>query len=256
MPEFQRIKFREEEGRAQLILNNPSHNLLNTSMLEEILYALEPLRDNDAIKVLLIRGVGGVFCSGIATEDLMSDRIGALMPLYTRMFDYINGVHGLVVAAVEGEAIGPGLELAAFCDVTIGAETAKFAFPEIAMGLFPPIATAILPRLIGRNRALDWLVSGRTFSAHEAVEGHLLARTVPDDEMDAFIEDYVGRIASFSAQAIRLAKRAVDSALYIPVMEALKSTESTYMLDLMNSIDAQEGLRAKIENRSPVWRNR
>ena len=256
MSDYKLIRFNRVDGRADLTLNNPPLNLLSAEMLEEIVHALDQVRDDDALKVLFIRGEGMIFCGGVKVEDIIADNIGALMPLYSRMYNHLNDIRGLTVAAVQGEAVGFGAELAAFCDVTIAAETARFSFPQITLGLFPPVATAILPRLFGRNRALDWIISGRQVSAKEAVESHMIARTIPDLVLMSYAESYVARVAGFSAPAVVLAKRAVDNALYTPAMEALRTTESTYMLDLMNSIDPHEGLKAKIEGREPVWKNR
>ncbi len=256
MSEYKFIRFTNENGRADMVLNSPPLNLLSVDMLEEIVKALNEIRDDDSLKALKISAAGSIFCGGSKLEDLTSDTIGTMMPLYSRLYNYLNDVRGLTVAVIQGEAIGFGAELAAFCDVAIAADSAFFSFPQISMGLFPPIATAILPRLIGRNRTLDWIVSGRKISATEAVQSKMIARIVPELVLYDYSERYVSRVAGFSAPAVVLAKRAVDSALYTPAMEALRATESTYMLDLMNSLDPHEGIKAAIEGRKPVWKNR
>jgi len=256
MSNYRYLKFTRTEGRADLTIARPPKNLLDVPVLEEMLEALEPNRDDEKLKVMLIRGEGSHFCGGVETEALTADKVGMLMPLYTRLIDYLNDIRGITVALVKGEATGAGCEIASFCDITFAAKSAQFSFPEISWGIFPPIATAILPRLIGRNRALDWLFSGNIFSAAEAAEAQMVARVIPDDEIDNFVEKFVSRLASYSAPAVVLAKKAVDRALYTPVMEALKKTESTYMLDLMNSIDPHEGLKARLEGREPVWKNK
>lgn len=256
MSQYQFIKFSRKGGRADLILDRPPSNMLSSGMLEEILSALDLVRDDETLKVLLIRGANGTFCGGAELEDLTADTVGLFMPNYTRMFDYLNSVRGLTVAAVEGNALAQGCEIASFCDVTIATEKAFFGFPEINIGLFPPIGAAILPRLVGRNRALYWMISGDQFSAQDAVDAHLAAKIVPSSDIDGFIKEYISKIASLSAPAIVHAKRAVDGALYTPVMDALRTTESAYMLDLMNSLDPHEGIKAKMEGRPPVWKNK
>ncbi len=256
MSDFEFIKFNRDGGRADLKFSNPPHNLLTVEMLEEIVRALDTLRDDDTLKVLLIQGEGDTFCGGVRTEDIMADSIGALMPLYSRVYNHLNDIRGVTVSAVLGEASGFGCELAAFCDVCIAADNAMFSFPQIQLGLFPPIATAILPRLIGRNRAIDWIVSGRRVTAKEAAEASMVARTIPDLALSQYANAYAERINHFSAPAVVLAKRAVDQALYTPAMDALRATESLYMLDLMNSLDPTEGLKASLEDRDPVWKNK
>lgn len=256
MSDFQFINFRRQDGRADLTLNNPPRNLLGVDMLEEILDALEQIRDDETLKILTIQGSNHNFCGGVAIEDLTAERIGNIMPLYSRLYVYLNDIQGLLLAVVEGEALGFGCELAGFCDVAVAADSARFGFPEITLGLFPPIATATLPRIIGRNRALDWIISGRELTASEAFEAHYITRVIPSSKVDDFITEYVNRINNFSAAAVVLAKRAVDGGLYTDVMNAIRTTESTYMLDLMNSIDPHEGLKAKLEGRAPVWKDR
>ena len=256
MDEYKYINFERTDGRADLTLTSLPHNLLSVEMLEEMLSALDGLRDDDTLKVLLIRGEGGIFCGGVQVDDLTAERIGSFMPIYTRSYGFLNSIRGLVVAAIEGEALGHGCELAGFCDVTIAAESARFGFPSIKRGPFPPVAAATPPRLVGRNRVVTWVNSGRSSTAIEAVEGHLITKTIPEAVMNKYVDSYVEDIAGYSAPAVVLAKRAVDAAMYVPVMEALTASESTYMLDLLSCLDPHEGLRASIEERQPVWKNR
>jgi enoyl-CoA hydratase/carnithine racemase len=256
MSQYQLIDFKRTGARADLVLKRPPRNMLNVEMLEEMISALEEIRDDESLKVLVIKGNGLNFCGGVEINELTAERVGVLMPLYTRTFDYMNDIRGVVIAGIQGEAFGAGCELACFSDITVVAKSAKFCFPDIRLGLFPPIASAVLPRLVGRNRAFDWIFSGRTISADEAMLNDLISRVVPDEQMTSFIEEYAARLASLSAPAIVCAKRALDGALYSPVMEALKKTESTYMVDLMNSLDPHEGIKAALEGRPPVWRNR
>lgn len=254
--DFQYIKYERTGGKAELWLNRPPENRLNADMVQEMLIVLDDLRDDESLKLFVIRGCNGHFCGGTDTEALQADQVGLLMPYYTRIYKHLNKIMGLTLAIVEGNALDAGTELAAFCDVIVAADNALFGFPQVNMGLFPPIGTAVLPRLIGRNRTLDRIISGEPFHAEEAFRMDLVARVAPPDRLDEVANQYINRINSLPAPAILLAKRAVDGALYTPVMDALRSTESVYMLDLMGSIDPNEGIRAALEGRAPVWRNR
>ncbi len=255
MPNYNYVKFQRRDGRADLLLNRPPRNLLNVEMLEEVVDALNQERNDESLKVLVLRGEGGNFCGGIQTSERTSERIGLLMPLFTRMFDYLSDIRGLTMAAVKGEALEGGCELALFCDVVIAADTTRFGHPEITFGLFPPVAAAVLPRLVGRNRALDWIISGEEFTAQQAHQAGIVSRLVQENRLDEEVNRYAGRVAGLSAPAISLAKRAIDTGLYAPVMEAMRNSESTYMLDLMSNLDPHEGLKAAIEGRPPVWRD-
>ena len=256
MADYEFIRFSRKDGRADMILNSPPRNFLSTVMLEEIVDALDNLRDDVDLKVLYIRGASGVFCGGVEIVDLTAEKIGLFMPLYTRMYIFLNSIRGLIVSAVAGQALGPGCELAAFSDITFAAKNAEFGFPEISYGLFPPIAAAIMPRISGRNRTLDWIISARKFSAQEALEANLVTRTIAPGELADFTEEFVTKISNLSAPAVILTKKAVDGALYSPAMEAMRTTESTYMAELMTCLDPHEGLRAGIEGRQPNWKNR
>lgn len=246
---------RRRHGRAELTLNRPPKNLLNVEMLEEILAGLDPLRDDETLKVLVVRGFGGHFCSGVDLAERTSERAGLLMPQFTRLFDYLNQIRGLTVAMVEGEAFDGGFELAAFCDVVFAADGATFRLPEITYGLFPPIAAALLPRLVGRNKALEYILSGETIKVDELQRAGLVNRIFPGHRVNEELERFVSHVESLSAPAVVWAKRAVDRSLYSPVMEGMRTSESIYMLELMRNLDPHEGVRAALEGRKPVWRN-
>ncbi len=256
MGDYDLLKFTRKEGRADLILNRPARNLLNAEMLEQIVDALGKVREDETLKILIIRGSGNTFCGGIELQERVKERVGLIMPLFTRMFDLLDDICGLTVVAVEGEACDAGFEIAAFCDVFFATESARFGHPEITFGHYPPIAAAILPRLVGRNRALEWIISGEMISAREAYRAGLVNRLVREGELMAEVNRYAERIASYSAPAVIWAKRAVDRSLYTPAMEAMRLSESTYMIELLNNIDPHEGLKATIEGRTPKWRNK
>ncbi|NQT35352.1 enoyl-CoA hydratase/isomerase family protein [bacterium] len=256
MSDYRFIDFTRKGSRADLTLKRPSRNLLNVEMLEEIVNALGKAREDESLKVLVVKGSSGTFCGGIELKERTTERVGHLMPLYTQMFDYLNDICGLTVAAVEGEAFDGGFELAAFCDVCIATEGATFCHPEIGFGHYPQIATAILPRLVGRNRAIDWIISGDKISAREAYRAGLINRLVREGELMDEVNRYADKVASRSAPAIIWSKRAIDRSLYASAMEAMRTTASTYMKELLSNIDPHEGLNAAIEGRPPKWRNK
>ena len=249
------ITLNRRASRAELVLNRPPRNLLNVEVLEQFVNSLKQLRDDESLKILVLRGSASVFCSGIEVTERASDRAGLMMPLFTEIFDFLNQIRGLTVSVVEGEAHDGGFELAAFCDVVFAADNATFQHPEINYGLFPPIAAAILPRLVGRNRALEWMMSGDVITAQEAYEAGLINRLWHHDRVNAELEKFVNKIDSLSAPAIVWTKRAVDRSFYASVMEGMRISESIYMLELMRNLDPHEGIKAAVEGRPPRWRN-
>ena len=146
--------------------------------------------------------------------------------------------------------------MAIFADIVILAEGARLGFPEIRLGVFPPVAAAVLPFRIGSAHTRDLLFTGRLVDAREAVTMGLASRVVPDAELDAVARRMAGDLASLSASSLRILRQA----LRIGEMESFRTTlrdeESLYLQQLMKTEDAREGLRAFLEKRKPVWRHR
>jgi cyclohexa-1,5-dienecarbonyl-CoA hydratase len=249
------VRLNHQGSRADLTLNRPPKNLLNVEMLEQLVNHLDHLREDESLKVLVIKGAAGVFCSGIELGARTTEEAGVLMPVFTRVFDFINQIRGITIAVVEGEASDGGFELASYCDIVFAADSATFCLPEITLGLFPPIAAAILPRLVGRNKTIEWLVSGNRITAQEAMDAGLVNRVWPAGRLQDEAEKFAARVNSFSAPAVVWTKRAIDRGLYAPVRDGMRSSESIYMLELMRNLDPHEGIKAAIEGRKPNWRN-
>jgi cyclohexa-1,5-dienecarbonyl-CoA hydratase len=158
-----------------------------------------------------------------------------------------------VVAAINGAALGGGLELALACDILLARDGARMGQPEIRLGVLPPFAAVVLPRLLGRARALDLCLSGRTFDAAEARGMGLVQHVFPQASFADDAEAYVADVASLSRPVLRLTKRAVVASLDVSLEEALRATERLYLDELMRLADAREGLAAFLEKRQPVW---
>jgi cyclohexa-1,5-dienecarbonyl-CoA hydratase len=159
-----------------------------------------------------------------------------------------------VVAAVRGHCLGGGLELAAFCHRLIAAPDAKFGQPEIALGVFAPVASLLLPQRIGRAAAEDLCLSGRTIGASEALRIGLCDAIAddPDAAALAWARDDLGR---HSASSLRHAVRAVRGPFLQTFLRDLADLERAYLEDLMATHDAREGIEAFVAKRPAVWRN-
>jgi cyclohexa-1,5-dienecarbonyl-CoA hydratase len=160
------------------------------------------------------------------------------------------------VAGVRGAALGGGAELATFCDVVIASEDATIGQPEVKVGVFPPVAALHYPRRIGVARTLALLMSGEVLSAGEAQRLGLVDRVVPRDALADAVDAQVARFHAQSAPVLRLTKRAVLESLGLPFEQALSGLEDLYHYELMTTADAEEGLRAFVEKRKPIWRDR
>src|SRR5438445_9142057 len=148
--QFEHLKFRIESGVAKMTLNRPEHNLLNEAMLREIAGGISHAGELDDVKLIVLDSACKVFCGGIDIGEYTSQRVFQMLDAFHAAFAGMLEVGKPVVCVVNGPAIGGGAELAAFGDLVIATPKARFAQPEISIGIFPPLASTILPFLVGR----------------------------------------------------------------------------------------------------------
>jgi cyclohexa-1,5-dienecarbonyl-CoA hydratase len=153
-------------------------------------------------------------------------------------------------------ALGGGCELAVVCDMVLASDRASFGQPEIKVGVFPPVAAVLFPPLVGRNRALELVLTGETIDAAEAKGIGLINKVFPAPSFGEMTDEFIRKLASLSGSALRLAKRAVDRGLSEGFSEGITAVEQLYLGELMQTEDAREGLNAFLEKRKPVWKNR
>jgi cyclohexa-1,5-dienecarbonyl-CoA hydratase len=161
-----------------------------------------------------------------------------------------------VVALVDGAALGGGCELVAACDIVVATERARFGQPEIKLGVFPPVAAIMLPRIIGERRARELILTGELIDAPEALRLGLVNYVVAPAALAAKGQEILARLRELSAPALELTRRALDIAREESLEDALARVESLYLNELMKTEDAAEGVNAFMEKRKPVWRNR
>lgn len=234
-------------------MDRPPLNILDIPMLEELGAVLETVDGDPRVTAVLLTGAGRAFCAGVSVEDHTADRVDAMIGGFHAVIDRLLSLEAPVIAAVNGAALGGGCELALACDVVLAAESAKIGQPEIKLGVFPPAAAVLLPRLVGRQRAMDLVLSGRVMDAVEAARIGLVSRAVPADEFESAVEEYATGIASLSRPVLRLTKQAVVDGATGDTAAAMRRVERLYLEDLMKLEDAHEGLRAFVEKRAPVW---
>jgi len=157
---------------------------------------------------------------------------------------------------VNGPAFGGGAELTALADLVIATPKAKFAQPEIKLGVFPPLAAAILPNIVGPKLALEQVLTGESMTAERAHELGLVNWLVPEDELDKKVEDVVMRVTAQSGPVLTMAKKAILSSMGMPLREGVRSSMKVFLNELADLEDSQEGLRALVEKRAPKWKNR
>jgi cyclohexa-1,5-dienecarbonyl-CoA hydratase len=256
MSEYAFVRFREHYDVARLTLARPPLNIMTTEMMGEINAVLARAAKNPSLKVVVLEGEGRAFSAGVAVEDHLGARMKPMLEAFHQIFRGLRALECVTVAAVHGAALGGGAELATFCDLVVASERATLGQPEVKVGVFPPIAAIHYPARVGPARALRLLLSGEVIGAAEAERIGLVDRVVPADQLAETVDAEVERFRAQSAVVLRLTKRAVREALGAPFDQALATLEELYQYELMTTEDAAEGLRAFVEKRKPVWKDR
>lgn len=250
------VRVTHNEGVVQITLDRPPVNVLNIPMMRELRTALESIAGDETAAVVVLSGAGRAFCAGVDVADHTADRVEEMLAVFHGAIEQILQLPVPVVAAVNGAALGGGLELALACDLVLAAETAKLGQPEIRLAVFPPVAAVLMPRQVGRQHALDLILTGRTIAAAEGARIGLVNRVVSDDDFEDALDDLVDQFTRLSRPVVRMAKRVVDDTQSRSLQEALAHAESVYLNELMQLEDPHEGLAAFMEKRTPAWANR
>jgi len=254
--EYRSILCAIESGVGRITLNLPPLNIIDIPMLGEIQSAITRIQLEKDVKVLVIDHQGKAFSAGVSIRDHTPDKVSEMIEKFHGLFRVLHSLSLPTLALVDGMALGGGCELATFCDMVIASDRATFGQPEIKVGVFPPVAAVVFPHMIGRNRALELLLTGDVVDAAEAKALGLINKVFPTQEFRQRADEFIGKLTWLSAPVLKLTKRAVDRALDSSLREGLASVEELYLGELMQTEDAREGLNAYLEKRQPVWKNR
>jgi enoyl-CoA hydratase/carnithine racemase len=254
--EFNQIRIDERDGAATLTLDRPPDNLLGIDAMDEINRALLELRGRDGLEVLVIRGAGGLFSQGLDLADHGKERLQRMLQVYSRIFETLRMIDLVSIAAVQGRAWGSGFELALGCNLIVAADDASFRLPEVDRGLIPHIAAIVLPRVVPRRRAMEWILTGREIPLSELSGVGLVNRIFPSAKFEDHLAGFVAELTTKSGPVLQLAKRAQYESYYSTYEEALYRVQNLYLRELMELEDAEEGIRAELEDREPRWSHR
>ncbi len=253
--DFKNIFFEVKEGVAKIVFNRPPLNVLNIEMMGEVNTALESLEE-EKLKVLVIAAQGKAFSAGVDVAEHTKDRVEEMIQVFHRMFRLLYELSCPTLAVVQGAALGGGCEVATFCDMIIASEKAKFGQPEAKVGVLAPIAAIIFSRIMAPKKAMELLLLGETVDAQEAFRLGLVNRVVPPEELAEEVDAFVRSLSEKSSVVLKLNKRAVLESLDKGFPEGLKKVEEIYLKELMETEDANEGLKAFLEKRQPEWKER
>lgn len=252
---YQYIESVFDGGLGTITLNRPPVNILNIAMMEEINDRLDSWKGKKDLKAVLFDAKGKCFSAGVDVGEHMGDLAPKMIEAFHGMFRKMDALGIPTVASVYGSCLGGGCELAVFCDLVIASQDAKFGQPEIQVGVFPPIAALIMPRIMGRKAASELIFSGKIISAQEAAGMGLVNMVVEQGELEAETEKFLKPYLRMSAEVLRKTRKAVMAGLGDDLEASLQVIEKIYLDELMPTADAQEGLKAFLEKRRPEWKN-
>ena len=250
----------DDEGVATLTLNRPAqYNALSSELLTELQAALDDIKLDEGVRVIIIAASGKAFCPGHDLKEMRSSEERefhqALFDKCSRMMLTINQLPQPVIARVNGVATAAGCQLVANCDLAVAAEEARFAVSGINVGLFCSTPAVPLSRNMGRKQAMHMLLTGDFISAHTAQQYGLLNEVVTAAELEQATVDMARKIVAKSAHAIRLGKDMFYRQLPLDLSDAY-AYASERMTCNMDSHDAREGIDAFIEKRKPEWKGK
>ncbi len=250
------IRVEQLDGGAVWLvrLARPKANIVDAAMTDALRAVFADAHRTASLKTVVLSSEGPNFSFGASVQEHLPANVASMLERFHGLIRVIAVAAVPVLAAVRGQCLGGGLELAAFCNRLFAAPDARFGQPEIALGVFAPVASLLLPERLGRSAAEDLCLSGRTIDAGEALRLGLCDAVVDDPEATAlgYARDLLGR---HSASSLRHAVRAVRGPFVAGFLRRLAELERTYLDELMATHDAREGIEAFVAKRAPVWRN-
>jgi cyclohexa-1,5-dienecarbonyl-CoA hydratase len=254
--DFKHIRYSIDGSVARLTMNRPEHNLLNERMLMEVARGIELLHENNAVKLIIIDSALKFFSYGVEVREYTAERVFQMLDAFQRVFNAMLDTGKPVMVVVNGPAVGGGSELAAFGDIVVATPNAKFAQPEITLGVFPPLASTIFPYIVGPKLALELVLTGQPVTAEQAKELGLVNKLVPEAELEKTVKDLTAKITGQSGAVLTMAKKAIYTGMGMSLKDGLKHSMNIFLNELYRLEDSQEGVRAVAEKRKPEWKNR
>ncbi len=254
--DYQHISTTHEGGIAVVTLNRPARrNALSLGLMQELIQCLGEIGARREVRAVILAAAGKVFCSGHDLSEMVGRDINEYRQIFdvcTELMSRIQSIRQPVIAEVQGTATAAGCQLVAACDLSIASEEAVFATPGVKIGLFCTTPMVALSRAVGHKRALEMLLTGAPVDARTAAEWGLVNRVVPASELRAETRRLAARISEASELVVAIGKQAYYTQIDLDQPKAYAYAKEVMSMNAL-AADAQEGITAFLEKRSPCW---
>ncbi len=252
-----KISYSYQNAVANILLDDGKGNILDRLMMDELQYVLDSFTGKANLKLIVFEGAGKHFSYGASVEEHRKESAPIMLRSFHQLFYSLINLSIPALAKVSGQCLGGGLELALMCNFIFADKSATFGQPETVLGVFPPPASLLLPEKIGYARAEELLITGRTITTDIAKEMGIVNEVFDDKaSMDKGIDSWIeNNILPKSASSLRYSVRAARTKLNHLLNKFLPQLESMYINQLMETRDANEGIKSFLEKRKPVWTN-
>lgn len=254
--EFRRIQLSLSPPTAQITLSYAPQNVIDIPMMEELAGVLSDVEGRREISTVVFAGNPKAFSAGVDVAAHKPETVREMLTKFHAVIRALVTSTKVTVAVVRGNCLGGGAELAMVCDIVLTARDAKWGFPEIKLGCFPPVAVTGLAALVGQKRAAELVLTGRQISGAEAATIGLASYAVNDYELPALVKETLERLSKLSAAALAVTKKAAYAWDAMHFDKGLARAEQIYLEELMKTEDTQEGIQAWLEKREPKWKNK
>jgi cyclohexa-1,5-dienecarbonyl-CoA hydratase len=241
---------------ARITFTHPPLNVFDFQMMDDLREALNAIEQRREISTVILSGGERGFSAGVDVAVHTPDQIQTMFQKFHGLILALTRSPKITIAEVHGVCLGGGAELAMVCDMCFTTEKAKWGFPEITLGCYPPVACTALAALVGQKRAANLIFTGRTFTGQDAADWGLANEAHPENELHKAIEGTLDHLFKLSPAALAHAKKAFYAWDSIHLDKGLARAEKIYIEELMQTEDAKEGIQAWLEKRQPEWKGK
>jgi cyclohexa-1,5-dienecarbonyl-CoA hydratase len=250
------IVFEAQGSLARITFTHPPLNVFDFQMMDELRDALNALEKQPGVCAVVLSGGERAFSAGVDVAVHTPELVPTMLQKFHGLILALAKFPKITIAEVHGACLGGGAELAMVCDMCFTTPNAKWGFPEIVLGCYPPVACTALAAIVGEKRAADLIFTGRIISGTEAAAWGLANEACAEGALEETIQGTLNHLLKHSPAALARAKKAFYAWDSIHLDKGLARAEKIYVEELMQTEDVKEGVQAWTEKRKPVWKGR